>query len=165
MPLPLTTERLRLRPPTIDDLDAWHEIARDAEVFWFGEATATIEESREKLERKIAHQERHGFSLWIVELLETGEVAGIAGLQLLEEGPEIEVGYRFRRRHWGNGYGTEAARAAIGFGFDEAGLERIVAVTLASNTASRNVLEKCGLTHVGETHVYGHDHLKYEISR
>jgi ribosomal-protein-alanine N-acetyltransferase len=67
--------------------------------------------------------------------------------------------------HWGNGYATEAARATIAFGFDELQLERIVAVTLPDNRASRRVLEKCGLTFAGQAFVYGHPHVKYAITR
>jgi RimJ/RimL family protein N-acetyltransferase len=162
--LPLTTERLLLRPATIDDLGAWHAIARDAEEAWFGEASSTLDESRAKLERHIEHQDRHGFALWAVELCSTGEMIGITGLTHLEDGPEIEVGYRFLRNYWGCGYATEAARASLAFGLDELGLERIVAVTMPDNAGSRRVMEKCGLRFVGTTHVYGHEHVKYEIS-
>ncbi|HYZ20483.1 MAG TPA: GNAT family N-acetyltransferase [Gaiellaceae bacterium] len=165
MPLPLETERLRLREATLADLGVWHEIAHDAERAWFGEPQATLDESRAKLELRIAHQERHGFSLWPVELKASGEVVGLAGLVHLEDGPEIEVGYRFLEPHWGNGYATEAARAAIAFGFDELRLDRIVAVTLPDNYGSRRVLEKCGLTLVGPTFAYGYPHVKYAIER
>jgi RimJ/RimL family protein N-acetyltransferase len=165
LPLPVDTERLRLRAATLDDLDAWHEISHDAERAWYGEAQSTLEDSRASLEKRIAHQERHGFSLWAVELKATGELIGVAGLVHLQDGPEIEVGYRFLRRFWRQGYATEAARAAVAFGFDEIGLERIVAVTLPDNHASRRVLEKCGLTFVGVAYVYGRPHVKYAITR
>ena len=89
----------------------------------------------------------------MVELRSTGEVIGITGLTHLEDGPEIEVGYRFLRRCWGYGYATEAAKASLAFGLGELGLERIVAVTRPDNRASRRVLEKCGLRFVGTTHV------------
>lgn len=165
MPLPLDTERLRLRPATLDDLDAWHAISRDAEAAWYGEPQSSLEDSRTSLEKRIDHQDRHGFSLWAVELKDTGAVVGVAGLVHLQDGPEIEVGYRFLRNFWGSGYATEAARAALAFGFDELGLERIVAVTLPDNRASRRVMEKCGLTFVGVTVVYGRTHVKYAITR
>jgi [ribosomal protein S5]-alanine N-acetyltransferase len=89
----------------------------------------------------------------------------MAGLQHLEDGPEIEVGYRFLKEHWGHGYATESAQASIDFAFDEVGLDRIVAVALETNIASRRVLEKCGLREIGLTHVHGLEHVKYEIHR
>lgn len=165
MPLPLVTERLRLRPASIDDLAAWLAISRDAETVWWGERSSTPNDARVNLEKQIANQERHGFSLWAVELRPEGSVIGVTGLQHLADGDEIEVGYRFLREHWGRGYATEAALAAIRFGFDELGLDRIVAVTLPTNVASRRVMEKCGLTFVGNAHVYGRAQVKYALSR
>jgi RimJ/RimL family protein N-acetyltransferase len=165
MPLPLTTERLVLRPPTLDDLDAWHAIYVDAEAVWYGAPRSSVDENGEKLTRQIAHFAEDGFGMCVVDLTASGETIGAAGLQQLEGGPEIEVGYRFLKKYWGHGYATESARASIDFGFDELALELIVAVALESNVASRRVLEKCGLREIGLTHVYGLEHVKYEIRR
>ena len=164
MPLPLTTERLRLRPATLDDLDAWQAISRDAETEWFGKPSSTQDDARANLEKHMAHQATHGFGLWAVEQRRTGDVIGVAGLGHLWDGAEIEVGYRFLRAHWGQGYATEAARAAIAFGFAELGLERIVAVTEPQNVASRRVMEKCGLTFVGVSVHEERPHVKYAIT-
>jgi len=165
LPLPLVTERLRLRPATLDDLETWLAISRDAEQAWWGEPRSTVDDARANLQKHLASQERHRFSLWPVELRTSGTMIGLSGLQHLADGPEIEVGYRFLRDYWGNGYATEAARAAIRYGFDEVELERIVAVTMPSNRASRRVLEKCGLTFVGDLQVYGAAQVKYALSR
>ncbi len=161
----LTTERLVLRPPAPDDLPVWHAIYLDAEEVWYGAPRSSLDENREKLTRQIAHFEQHGFGMCAVDLAASGETIGAAGLQHLEGGPEVEVGYRFLKERWGRGYATESAQASIDFGFDEVGLERIVAVALETNIASRRVLEKCGLLEVGLTHVYGLEHVKYEIRR
>jgi ribosomal-protein-alanine N-acetyltransferase len=161
----LTTERLVLRPPTLDDLPVWHAIYLDAEEVWYGAPRSSLDENREKLTRQIAHFEQHGFGMCAVDLAASGETIGAAGLQHLEGGPEVEVGYRFLKDRWGRGYATESARASIDFGFDEVGLEQIVAVALETNIASRRVLEKCGLREVSLTHVYGLEHVKYEIRR
>jgi [ribosomal protein S5]-alanine N-acetyltransferase len=163
MPLPLRTERLRLRPAAPADLETWLAISRDAETVWWGEPSSTLEDARANLEQQIANQERDGFSLWAVEL--DGALIGATGLQHLDDLEEIEVGYRFLREHRGQGYATEAARAAIRFGFEELGLDRIVAVTLPTNHASRRVMEKCGLSFVGVVHVYGRTQVKYALSR
>ena len=161
----LTTERLVLRPPTLDDLPAWHAIYLDAEEVWYGAPRSSLDENRTRLGRQIAHLEQHGFGMCAVELAASGETIGAAGLQHLEGGPEIEVGYRLLKEHWGQGYATECARASIAFGFDELGQERIVAVALESNVASRRVLEKCGLNEIGLVNAYGLEHVKYEIAR
>jgi len=148
----LTTERLVLRPPTLDDLPVWHAIYLDAEEVWYGAPRSSLDENREKLTRQVAHFEQHGFGMCAVDLAASGEKIGAAGLQHLEGGPEI-------------GYATESARASIAYGFDEVGLDRIVAVALKTNVASRRVLEKCGLNEIGLTHVYGLEHVKYAIRR
>ena len=154
-----------LRPPTLDDLDAWHAIYLDAEEVWYGEPRSSLDENRGKLERQIAHFAEHGLGMCAVNLAASGETIGAAEIQHLEGGPEVEVGYRFLNGHWGQGYATESARASVAYGFDEVGLERIVAVALESNVASRRVLEKCGLREIGVVHVYGLEHVKYEIAR
>ena len=165
MPLPLVTKRLRLRPATLDDIDVWLAISRDAEEAWFGEPRSKLDDARAKLEWHIEHQEQYGFASWAVELRATGQVIGAAGLGHLGDSEEIEVGYRFLKEHWGLGYATEAARAAIAFGFDELGLRRTVAVALPTNTASRRVMEKCGMHFVGVTTHHGLPHVKYAIAR
>jgi len=132
---------------------------------WYGAPRSSLDENRAKLERQIAHFEEHGFGMCTVELLDSGEAIGAAGLQHLEGGPEVEVGYRFLKTNWGNGYATESARASLDYGFDELGLDRIVAVALESNVASRRVLEKCGLSEIGLVQAYGLEHVKYEIAR
>ena len=154
-----------LRPPTLDDLPVWHAIYLDAEEVWYGAPRSSLDENREKLTRQVAHFEQHGFGMCAVGLVAAGETIGSTGLQHLEGGPEIEVGYRYLKAHWGQGYATESARASIAYGFDELGLDRVVAVALETNVASRRVLEKCGLHEIGLTHVYGLEHVKYEIRR
>ena len=79
--------------------------------------------------------------------------------------PRSRSATAFLKEHWGHGYATESARASLDWGFDELALERIVAVALESNVASRRVLEKCGLEEIGVEHVYGLEHVKYEIHR
>ena len=165
MALPLRTERLLLRAPSLDDLPAWHATFVDAEEVWYGAPRSTIDQNRDKLVRQIAHHEEHGYGFCAVELLDGGEIIGAAGLQLLEGGPETEVGYRFLKAHWGRGYATESAKASLAYGFEDVGLDRIVAVALETNVASRRVLEKCGLQEIGLTHVYGLEHVKYELRR
>jgi ribosomal-protein-alanine N-acetyltransferase len=58
----------------------------------------------------------------------------------------VEIGWRLCRAHWGQGYATEAARAALAFGFEQAGLNEIVALTVPDNARSRAVMERLGMT-------------------
>ena len=101
--------------------------------------------------RAEAHFERHGFGLWAVEVLGTGALAGFTGLARppfdLPFGPCVEIGWRLAPAHWGLGYATEAARAALTFGFDQAALEEIYSWTVPANVRSQRVMEKLGMTH------------------
>ena len=63
------------------------------------------------------------------------------------DGPlETEIGWTLARRHWGHGYATEAARAALAFGFDSLALPEIVSFTVPGNTRSRALMERLGMT-------------------
>jgi ribosomal-protein-alanine N-acetyltransferase len=65
--------------------------------------------------------------------------------EALGVGPQIELGYRYVRRYWGNGYATEAGRAMLGRGFEELDLPQIVAIVRPENVASDRVLIKLGM--------------------
>jgi RimJ/RimL family protein N-acetyltransferase len=89
-----------------------------------------------------------GYGFWAAIEKATGDFLGWFHLRPAEGSPvdEPELGYRLRRSAWGKGYATEGARALIGKGFTELGVQRVVASTMAVNAASRRVMEKCGLT-------------------
>ncbi len=101
------------------------------------------------VERIEAGFEARGFGLWALELRESGEFAGFAGLAVPEFDahftPTVEVGWRLSRSAWGNGYATEAGRAALEYGFGQAGLTEIVSFTTAANLRSRAVMERLGM--------------------
>ena len=78
-------------------------------------------------------------------LLTLDSLIGRCGLVHLDNTPEIEVGYLFAADCWGKAYATEAARAALDYGFTELDLDRIVAITRPENLASQRVLEKIGM--------------------
>jgi ribosomal-protein-alanine N-acetyltransferase len=132
---------------------------------WLGRPAMDRGQALERLERHIDHQRRHGFSVWAVVEKESGEVVGHCGLQHLDEGPEIEVGWALLPSRWGRGYATEAARAALAYGFGELGLHEIVAVTRPDNLRSQRVMQKLGMTYEGRAVYYGVQQVKYSLSR
>jgi len=122
--------------------------------------------SERELARLIEHQERHGFSFWAVIDRESGLLAGECGLYLLEgRGPEVELGYSFARRWWGQGYAVEAARAALDEAFGPLEMERVIAITRPENHRSQRVLERLGFTADGTRLAYGHRQCSYELTR
>ncbi len=91
---------------------------------------------------------KHG--RWVVHLKSNDEFIGWCGLKYIKEDDEIDLGYRFKEEYWGNGYGYEAAKATIDYGFKNLKLKRIVATALPQNTASWKIMEKCGMKCIGE---------------
>jgi ribosomal-protein-alanine N-acetyltransferase len=160
----LETERLVLRRFTPDDLDELVALRADPEVMRY-----IGDQSREKVEQRlsyyIAHYDPHGFGMWAVILKTTGQLIGWCGLIFLDETPEVEVGYGIGRDYWGRGLMTEAAHASLRYGFETAGLERIVAVAMPENSASRRIMEKLGMRYERMAHHYGHDLVYYAIGR
>ncbi len=105
------------------------------------------EESRAYAARQADHWKDHGFGWWAIFDRGSNEFIGRGGLRHIEvEGrAEIEIGYALLPSHWGRGLATELARTAKEIGVDVLQLDRIVAVALPTNHASRRVLEKAGL--------------------
>jgi RimJ/RimL family protein N-acetyltransferase len=112
------------------------------------------------VERALREWDERGFGLLSVFVRETGEYAGWVALavpnflpQIL---PAVEIGWRFPRSQWGQGYGTEAARVALEFAFEECGLDRIVSIRHVDNVRSKRVMDNLGLRFESETTVPAH---------
>jgi RimJ/RimL family protein N-acetyltransferase len=93
---------------------------------------------------------KRGFGLWAVEVTDVAPFAGFVGLSVpgfdAHFTPCVEIGWRLARGHWGKGYATEGARAALAYGFERLGLREIVAFTVPANAASRQVMHRLGMT-------------------
>jgi RimJ/RimL family protein N-acetyltransferase len=111
----------------------------------------TREQSDAMADRIEAKFARQGFGFWAVEVLGTAPLVGFVGLNAPDFEapfmPAVEVGWRLRADSWGCGYASEAARAALDFGFDVVGLDEIVAFTTEHNVRSRRVMDRIGMTH------------------
>ncbi len=166
--LDLETERLRIRPFTMKDVEELHEIIGDPAVMRFIPAgpSPNIDVTKEVLENVLRHQEAHGYSIWAVTDKFTGKMLGDCGLFLLDGvGPEIEINYHLAVEHWGHGYATEAAAECIRYGFEDLGLERIIGLTDPQHVASQRVLEKNGMRLEGIKKSYNKKLAVYSISR
>jgi RimJ/RimL family protein N-acetyltransferase len=156
----LVTDRLLLRRLTDADVDNLVELDSDPEVMRFltgGRPAPREVNERETLPRVIGDYERlRGLGRMAAIEKSTCAFLGWIGFDPAEEGrpdDEIELGYRLRRSAWGMGYATEGSRALIRRAFDEAGVGRVFARTMAVNLASRRVMEKCGLRLVRAYHL------------
>jgi len=168
MPLPLETERLRIRPYRESDAAGMHQVFGAPEVMrWTPSAPSKdVAETAQRLLRTMAFSDRMpaGLGLWALELRADDDLLGQVGLFPVEgKGPEVEVAYELAPRAWGHGYATEAARALVAYGFQEMRLERVVALIVPDNVRSRRVAEKAAMRLVGPARHYGLDLVKYAI--
>ncbi len=147
----LETERLRLRPFTLDDAEAFHAIWGDPEVIWWG-ANDTFEQSRDRLRGLLASQSAWPAGVaWFAVTPKHGDgVVGDVLLQPARFADGIEIGWHLRRDVWGKGYATEAARCVLAYALEELGLDRVYAIVATRNDRSLRVVDKLGMQRVCE---------------
>ena len=146
----LSTPRLRLRSWRDQDLAPFAAMNADPRVMEFQPNVLTRAESDERVARINRHFDRHGFGLWAVEVVGLTPFAGFVGLAVpafdAPFTPCVEIGWRLAAEHWGRGYATEAARAALAFAFNRLGLGEVVSFTVPANLRSWRVMERLGMT-------------------
>ena len=163
----LETERLWLRQFSWSDLLETHRLLyADPEVApgWAGR-TRSLDEIHASFGEKVAQQE-YDLGFLALVLKQTNQLIGTVGLQpytkgeadsylLFETVPgkpvggdpvfaDVELTYALGRVFWGHGYGAEACRAIIAYGFDEMKVGRIVNSVNSENIASINLMRRLG---------------------
>jgi RimJ/RimL family protein N-acetyltransferase len=126
---------------TLDREDAWRQMAMLA-----------------------GHWALRGFGMWVLEEAATGVLVGRAGLHFPEGWPEQEVGWALAREHWGKGYATEAARAALDHAFGTLGWDRAISLIHPDNARSIHVAERLGERFEREVRVRGQPARIYAVS-
>ena len=139
----LETERLRLRPPTLQDVDALSELAEDA---------------RAMVEAGIDSWKRDGLGPFLIETAGADpQVVGQAGLMIFDtrgwtpsswaaagSHAQPELGWALIRAHWGNGYATEAAAAILDWARRCRSIDRLVSLIAPDNARSQRVARRLG---------------------
>ena len=145
----LLTPRLRLRRWQPADAGSFAAMNDDPAVMEFFPGRIDLEETRQTIGRIEAGFEQNGFGLWAVEVPGVADFIGYVGLNVprfqAAFTPCVEVGWRLAAAHWGKGYATEGARAALTHGFRTLGLREIVSFTVPANVRSRAVMERLGM--------------------
>jgi len=144
----ITTERLRLRAPRTEDFALFNEIVRGPRGEHFGEMTR--ESAWLDFAQMAAGWVLRGHGAWTVEPLRGGDPLGFVLLGLDPEDPETELGYLLSEAAEGQGYGFEAARAALGFAFEALGWCTLVSYIAPENTRSIALAERLGARRDGE---------------
>ncbi len=165
--MPLETTRLLLRCFTIADAQAFYDFNKSWEVVKYtGNApTTSVEEAAEIIKTIVLPQyERYKLGRFAVIEKESGRLFGFCGVRYLEEEDAFDLGYRFAQDMWGKGYATEACEEVLRHCFEEIKLEKVIGRTFKVNKASIHVLEKIGMTYVGEHLCDGADGILYELN-
>ena len=146
----LETERLLLREFLDRDREPFAALNADGRVMEHFPHVLTREESDALVDRIGQHWAEDGVGQWAVERREDASFLGFVGLAApsfkSDFTPCVEVGWRLAVEAWGHGYATEAARAALAFGFESRGLDEILSWTVPANVRSRAVMERIGMT-------------------
>jgi RimJ/RimL family protein N-acetyltransferase len=147
----LTTPRLILRAWREEDLEPFARLNADERATQYLLHRLSREQSDALVERIGAHFERKGLGLWAVEAPGVAPFIGAVGLVVpgfsAAFTPCVEIGWRLAPEFWGHGFASEAARAALAFGFETLGLDEIVSFTVPANTRSQAVMQRLGMMH------------------
>lgn len=173
----LVTKRLTLRQWQFSDYELFAEINKDPVVMKYYPNTLTKVESdafAKKIESLIL---KRGWGFWAVELKATKQFIGFVGLHHPEAdlpfSPCTEIGWRLSKKHWGNGYATEAASTALKYAFETLQLDEVVSFTSLQNVKSKSVMERLNMVNAMQNFEHpdipaGHklrEHVLYKITR
>ena len=147
----IETDRLRLRDWREEDIEPFIRHTNTLAVMrWLG-GVRPPEEHRQIIHDRIMRwQTERGFTFWVVERKQDGELLGFCGIKLAdgEDSPiagEYEICWRLREDAWGQGYAREAAAASLDHAFDRLGANEVVAITFPGNNASWGLMERLGM--------------------
>lgn len=153
MKILLSTERLILRTWETKDVEECIEMNQDADVMKYFPTILTKEQTIQFYDRVQKHFLDNGFGLYVVENKKTKAFMGYTGFMIANFEasftPCVEIGWRFKKQYWGNGFATEAAKACVQYGFSKLGFDKIYSFTATSNIKSENVMKRIGMVKTG----------------
>lgn len=163
----IETERLRLRHYALEDAEEQLRILSDPEFrrHLRQQPLPTRDMVVIGFGRIDEHWRLLGYGQWALELKGDGRLVGHCGLKYLVPTDEVELYYGADPAYWGRGLVSEAARAALRYGFGRRGFARVMAVTDKDNKGSRRVMEKCGLRYERDDFYYGVPVVYYALNR
>jgi ribosomal-protein-alanine N-acetyltransferase len=161
----LKTSRLYLREFTMNDAQLLVDLNSDPEVTRYtGDGSVDLTEATRLLKEVILPQYPNKMGRWAVHLNENDEFIGWCGLKYISELDEIDLGYRFFKKHWGKGYATESSKAVMEYGRNVLKLKVIVGRASVDNHNSIAVLGKAGLHFKEEGFEHGEKIVKYVLN-
>lgn len=163
----IETCRLQLRHFKPDDADELYRIYSEPELFKYmsNEKPLLWEQTQKVIDLFTENWRQHQFGVWAVVHKKHQKLIGHCGFKFLENTQEVQIGYLLLKPYWGRGLATEAASAAMMYGFEVANLRKIVAIAKPENLASRRVMEKLGMTYEKDAYHYNNHVVYYSLLR
>lgn len=160
-----TTENLYFRRFVAADADSVLKLNSDPLVTRFThDIIYTRAEAEDLLNRSIiSHYNKYGYGRWAVLRKSDDQFIGWCGLKFRPSTGLVDLGYRFIRQFWGQGYATEAAQATIQYAFDELKINLIAAAAEPDNGASVRILTRCGFRPTGKGEVDGFPVILFQL--
>lgn len=158
----LETARLRLTALTEKHFDDYAAMLADPDsTRWVGDGQPLDRTNAwRSLAMLLGHWALRGYGMWALELKETGEFIGRAGLMNPDGWPDLELGWMLKPEHRHQGYATEAGNASLDFAWNQLHARRVISLVRIGNEASDRVAERLGGEHIENMDFYGsHNHV------
>lgn len=147
----IQTKRLILRQWNNEDLEPFAKMNADPLIRKYFASILTQAESDKIAKLFSSEIENLGYGFWALSAINVSNFIGFTGIKPVDFEshftPAFEIGWRLAREYWGSGYATEAAKAALIYGFEHLDLDEVVSFTNIDNRRSRLVMERIGMKH------------------
>lgn len=158
------TERLYLRQFISDDALHFYAMNNDPEVIRYtGDPPFINQEAAQKFIDNYDAYAKNGIGRYAVIRKQDEQFLGWCGLKYHPNERVVDLGYRFYKKHWGQGYATESAKGCIDYAFKELKYPSLVAHADLNNNGSHNVLEKCGMKYIKKMEYDGQQLILYNL--
>ncbi|MEZ7925092.1 MAG: GNAT family N-acetyltransferase [Flavobacteriales bacterium] len=171
MKVHIETERLIIRDLELYDARGIFELDSDPEVHEFlgKNPIKTIDEAKQVIDFIRAQYIRNGIGRWAIIDKKTEDFIGWTGLKyeqgLRKDFSYYDLGYRLKKKYWGNGIATETAIETLKYGFEKLNLKEVGAAADINHLASNKILKKIGLKLIETFDYEGIPHNWYNIQK
>lgn len=158
------TERLVLKRFSLDDVDGFFDLNNDPAVLKYtGDIPFMNRDEVANFIETYEQYEKYGFGRWSVYLKESDSFMGFSGLRKSPETGEIDIGFRFMRKYWNQGYATESAEIVLNLAFCMFNVTTVVARAMKDNSASHALIRRLGMNYHSTFISDGAEWSKYEL--
>ena len=173
----IQTDRLIMRQWNKDDYSAFAKMNADKDVMEFYPSILTTEQSNDMAQKIESEITVKGWGFWAIELKDKNSFVGFVGIHEpgyeLPMSPCIEIGWRLAKEYWGNGYATEAGKAALDTAFKKLELTEVYSFASVSNKKSQAVMERLNMINTNKNFEHPlipinnplREHVLYKIDR